>query len=303
MRRAGEIGLALLVATGCAASPPRPSEPSAPPPPLERACGETFALEERTVGALVRLLRRNNQALPVEARPCHAGTEWPIAFATGAKEGAPIGFVVLRMEGDALLTFDARDRETPTVNLCKELSIAVDAATRVRAVALWESSDETAFDAEHLEASPATLAWAELLSRTPSACAVSGREPPEATVAAEPPSVAPDAAAVEHSAAGTHRYTGEGRKAPPSLPALALRLERPELCLYEPPPAERDLCLAEYLAATGERWYGRGDVTRTGTSGAKNYVDSYLTFQILRRIEAERKRARPVGGGADPAKN
>ena len=55
----------------------------------------------------------------------------------------------------------------------------------------------------------------------------------------------------------------------------------------------RDICLAVYEDEKGVRWYGRGDVTRTGENGEKNYVDSYLTFQLLKRIEAERKGVLP----------
>jgi hypothetical protein len=309
---------------GCAPAPPPPPvakpEPPAPVIALERVCQDALPLSERSVGALTRLLRRINPDAPLEVRPCGKGTQWPIAYATGESlPKAPVGFVVLRMEGDALLTFDAQDRESPTMDLCADLEFTLDDRHRVRAIALWPSTDERGFDPEHPESSKALLAWLELLSRTPSACALGRKEAPgetgedkltdEARCADQPLVLAnpcearaksesdpkqpqPTADEVDRAALGTHRFTGAGRTRPPKhLPYI---LERAERCLYEPPPAERDVCVAVYTDPDGNRWYGRGDVTRTGVGGEKNYVDSYLTFQVLKRIEAERKGLKPV---------
>jgi hypothetical protein len=320
----------LLLCAACAscAGAPHPrtaatsaAEAAAPAPPLEQVCRETLPLRERTVGGLVHLLQRNNTAISVEVRACRAGTAWPIAFATGEREGsrrAPIGYTVLRMEGDALLDITGRrpapspgqgpgdDREAPTVKLCHEVLLRVGAGRLVRAVALSDSSEEAALDPARAEASSAPLAWVELLSRAPSGCAL-GRTEPEL-----PADAIPDwfvdvgsAPADEASAAGVgaaaarHRYAGDGRPAgPEAFGELALERRGPERCLYEPPPATRDVCLSAYRDPSGGLWYGRGDTTRTGVDGDKNYVDSYLTFQLLRRIEAERRAA----GGAPPAK-
>src|SRR5439155_15455125 len=79
------------------------------------------------------------------------------------------------------LTFDSQDRASPTINLCADLEYIVDDHHRVRAIALWPSTDEGAFDPEHPEVSKALIAWLELISRTPSACALGRKEEPGAT--------------------------------------------------------------------------------------------------------------------------
>ena len=65
------------------------------------------------------------------------------------------------MEGDALLTFDPKDTESATVNLCADLDIQLDATHRVRAVALWDGNDEGAFDPNAVDRARATLAWVD----------------------------------------------------------------------------------------------------------------------------------------------
>jgi len=306
--RAGVAWVVLLV--GCGAPPPPPPvTPTAPLPPLERACQEVLPLGERTVGEWVRLVRSIAPRATFATRPCDAKTAWPIAFAESEPGKPPIGIGVLRMEGDALLTFDARDREAPTVKLCAEIDARLDENHRFWATALYESGDDGAFDPQKLESSRAELAWLELRSRSPSPCMLGRREEaaaPEPELAARlrcarrewvtpiadgcPPAAAarvdgPDAAALAAALARTHRFTFAGRDA---VRDGELRLAAPERCVYEPPPAVRDACFAVYTRG-GERWYGRGDVTRTGTGGVKNYVDSYLTFQLLKRLERERK--------------
>ena len=314
MVAAGALWLA-----GCPRPTPPPVAPDVPPPPqipLERVCQDTFPLGERTVGALFRLLAEIAPRYRVTERACKSGDEWTIGYATGEGAGdkPPIGFEVLHMEGDALLTFEARDRDAPTINLCRVLDVTLDERHRVRAVALWESSDEAAFDAARPERSTATLAWVELLSQTPSACALGKREQPghigevdldrrmrcgripfvvldrpaecdDATPTPVPPPLAPGA--IFQAVAANHRFAAGARIRPPS--DFQLRLHDAERCVYEPPPAEHDICVAEYEDGGGVHWYGRGDVTRTGANGAKNYVDSYLTFKLLKRLEAERK--------------
>lgn len=303
-------------AFGCATAPPPPPPalPGPPPPPLERICQETLPLRQRTVGELVSTLKSIAPFVEVTTRACDRQTAWPIAYAETGQGRPPIGIAVLRMEGDALLTFEARDREAPTVKLCAELEARIDERHRFRAVALWKSDDEGAFDPARLQASRAEVAWLELLSRTPSDCALGKREkvgqPGEDELRAklrcavrayvlapsedcdlEPPPVlgpTPSVEEVERAAARTHRYTFEGRTA---VREGEFQLQRPERCLHEPAPATHDVCLGEYTRAghPDERWYGRSDVTRTGTAGEKNYVDSFLTFQLLKRLEAERR--------------
>lgn len=337
-RLAHRLRLALLVAIlppSCAHDPPPPAEgppstESAALPPLPRSCQDLLPLRDRggalgrSVGELVRLLQRSTPDLRIEQRDCRAGDGWPIAYATGESEGsgkAPIGFEVLRMTGDALLTFDEHNRDSATVNLCRVLDFTLGPAHRIRAIALWDSADDHSFDSGRPEVSTATVAWLELLSRLPTVCAMGRPEEPGgsgdaalqkrlgcarrelvwAEVPACPPFEAvapaeaadlPDAAAIDRAATATHRVHGPGRRdagSTPPPPGLELRLLAPELCLHEPSPAERDVCLAVYQDAAGDRWYGRGEVTRTGSGGVKNYVDSYLTFMLLKRIEAERK--------------
>ncbi len=323
MRRLPRGALLACALLGCAAPlpPPPKGPPPPPPPPLVRQCQEALPLQERTVGELVRLVRAMAAAFggraTIATRPCDATTSWPIAFAESGEGRAPIGMTVLRMEGDALLSFDASDREAPSVKLCVELDAKLDDRHRVRAIALWPSDDEKAFDPNRLEASRAEVAWLEVLSRAPSACALGQREqagtvgedelgamvrcarfdyvtPPREGCDLSPPIAtdAPSAEEVERSAARVHRFTFEGRT---SVRDGELELARPERCLYEPPPATHDVCLASYRRAghPDEKWYGRGDATRTGTNGQKNYVDSYLTLQMLRRLEAERRRQLP----------
>lgn len=310
--------LVALLLAGCPKPPPPPAapvEPAAPPIALEHVCTDALPLPERTIGALARLLHRINPQLTVEVRPCRAGTAWPIAYATSLEAPRPpIDFTVLKMEGDALLTFDhPKDPDAATVNLCADLDLRLDATHRVRAIALWDGNDEGAFDPRAIDASRATLAWIELLSRTPSRCALGEREAPGETgerwlsdavrcatlplvildrrgcdaSAPTPPATGPEPTLP--AARAVHRFHGEGRTTAPA----PLRLLAPERCFYEPPPAARDVCLAVYEDESGARWYGRGDVTRTGVNGEKNYVDSYLTFQLLKRIEAERKGVLP----------
>lgn len=338
---ASPFALPLLVAglLSCAHEPtPAAEAPAAvaePLSPLPRACQDLLPLGDRggalgrSVGELVRLLRRMTPAFQLEQRDCRAGDSWPIAYATGEADDSgrpPIGFEVLRMTGDALLTFDEHNRDSATVNLCKVLDFTLGPAHRVRAVALWDSADERTFDPAHPETSMATIAWLELFTRRPTDCALASLEEPGvsadaamqqrmecarrelvwAEVPACPPfdgvtaaDVAdlPDATAIRKAVATTHRLVGEGRRqasTTPPPPGLELRLVTPELCLHEPAPAARDVCLAVYQDAGGDRWYGRGDVTRTGTGGVKNYVDSYLTFVLLKRIEAERKARSPA---------
>lgn len=322
--------LVLVIVAGCAgsqsAAPIEPTQvvPLVPVSAEPRRCQDVLPLGPRTVSALHQLLKRMSPGLTLAQRDCRKGDAWPIAYATGeAPESGrpPIGFEVLHMTGDALLTFDDKNRESPAVNLCRQLDFTLDPRRHVRAVALWDSDDERAFDAAHPERSSAQLAWVELLSRGPSECAL-GRDEPEgqageaalrplvacaqtplvlaavpacAPAALDAPAPLPDALAVEQAVAANHRTRGSGRAAIEPPRGLDLTLERPELCLYEPPPATRDVCLAEYTAPTGERWYGRGDVQRTGTGGVKNFVDSYLTFILLKRIQAERR------DGAHPA--
>jgi hypothetical protein len=310
-----QVVVLTMVLAGCADPPPPPpkvAKPEGPLVPLDRVCQEALPLREHTVGALARLVRTIAPKAAFETRACDAGTQWPIAFAESEQGRPPVGVTLLRMEGDVLLTFDPANPDAPTVKRCAELEAKIDERHRVRGVALWISDDETAFEPERLEASRAELAWIELLSRTPGDCVLGKKEeagkagevelrdrirdctvpnfvtlvsPKCAMVKAPPEGEQPDARELERSLAKTHRYTFTGRE---SVRDDALALEGLERCAYEPPPATRDVCFAVYTEK-GQRWYGRGDVTRTGVSGEKNYVDSYLTFQLLKRLEAERK--------------
>ncbi len=296
--------ISLLLIAGCGAPPPPPvaGPPPAPVVPLERVCQEVLPLAKRTVGEWARLVRAVAPEATFATKPCSAATTWPIAFNEGEPGKPPIGIALLHMEGDALLTFDPRDRESPTVKLCAEIDARLDEDHRFWATALYDSGDEAALDPANPTASRAELAWLELWSRTPSPCALGEREAPglapdpslgervrcartefvsapaDGCPAAAPPKTGarPDAAAVASALARTHRYTFAGRDG--------------ERCAYEPPPATRDVCLA-VRDQGGARWYVRGDVTRTGAGGVKNYVDSYLTFQLLKRLERERKAA------------
>ena len=320
------ISVAALAVWSCAPPPVVIKPPEPPKPPLVRMCEEALPLAQRTIGELVRTLRAVNRATVITTRACDAGTAWPIAFAETGDGRPPIGIAVLHMEGDALLAFDPRDREAPSVKLCAELDLRLDERHRFRAIALWPSDDDKAFDPKRLETSRAELAWLELLSRSPSECALGQREqagrageeelraglrcamhnfatqPPEGCDIAPPIEAnAPSVGDIEAAIARTHRFTFEGRT---SVRDDGLKLAAPERCLYEPPPATRDVCIAEYVATAqpGERWYGRGDVTRTGTAGEKNYVDSYLTLQLLKRLEADRrKQMQPAVAAPPPA--
>jgi hypothetical protein len=303
--------LPIVALCGCAQpAPPPPATPPPPLAPLPRACVEALPARPASLGELVRTLRSTGAKLEERIEPCRRGTTWPIAFAIQEGGRPPIGMTLLKMEGDALLTLDPRTPDSPSVKLCARVEIAWGDSLKVRAIALADSDDERALDAGTLDRSRAELAWLEVLGRAPSPCALGRRESPgevEPAVAAlwrcvrrdlvtvtpagcppAPPAssaeAATDIAAIAAAASGTHRIAFPGRDAADG--DLTLDGER---CFHEPAPATRDVCLAVYRGAGGARWYGRGDVERTGVEGRKNYVDSYLTFQQLKKLEAERK--------------
>jgi hypothetical protein len=302
-----------LLALGCAAPPP-PKPVAAPPPPpqapLVRVCEDVLPLKQRTIGELAWTLWALDPSVTFTTRPCDAGTVWPIAYREDAPGRPPVDVTLLRMEGDALLFLDKKDRDAPSVKLCAEIDARLGERHRVHAIALWDSGDDGAFLTNRLQASHAELAWIELRSRAPSGCATGKPEvagqpadpelrarwrcamwnyvqpPPEGCPLEVPASTeSPDADAVARTVEKTHRYTFAGRD---PVRDAELVLERPERCVHEPAPATHDICFASYRRGD-ERWYGRGEVTRTGTGGEKNYVDSYLTLQLLKRLEAERR--------------
>lgn len=302
------LPLALLL--GCAAPPPpAPAAPPPPLPPLPRACQEALPARPSSLGELVRLLQSTGAPIGAQLEPCRRGTTWPIAFAIQEPGRPPVGMTLLQMEGDALLTLDPRTPDSPSVKLCARVELRWGDSLRVRAIALADSDDEKALDPAALAKSRAEVAWLEVLGRAPSPCALGQAEAagevepavaplwrcvrrdlvslPPAGCPPDPPAAAAasaDAAAIAAAAARTHRFGFPGRGAVDG--DLTLDGER---CFHEPAPATRDVCLAVYRGEGGARWYGRGDVERTGTEGRKNYVDSYLTFQQLKKLEAERK--------------